>query len=141
MKFKLLQEFIRQGPVTVQVTGACMRGAIPQGNDVRLERNALYWPGDIVTFRRRNDEMVSHRFLGYLKGRSGWLALTLADNAKLSDSPVSLGDVLGRVTHVNGAPYIPGLYDRIWAQAKWFPAVARSITGGLRTLFVILQDR
>ena len=58
-----------------------MQGSVPAGSDVRLEGDRLYWPGDIVAFKRGDDEVVSHRFLGYLPGRRGWRVITRADNA------------------------------------------------------------
>ena len=126
MKFFLLKEFLQEGPLTVHVTGGCMQGSIPQGTQVRLAHHHLYWPGDIVAFRRGNDDVVSHRFLGYLPGRRGWRVITRADNAHRADSPALLLHVLGCVTHVGGEPFQPGLINRTRAMLAWFPGAAAS---------------
>ena len=132
MRFDLLKQFIQQGPLTVQVTGSCMNRAVPAGSDVRLESNKFYWPGDILAFKRGDEQIVSHRFLGYLPGRNGWLLITRADNVKQADSPVALRHALGRVTHVNGCLFRPRTMDRVRAQAAWFPAVMGAVVKRLR---------
>ena len=126
MKFFLLKEFLQEGHLTVHVTGGCMQESIPQGTQVRLARRHLYWPGDIVAFRRGSDDVVSHRFLGYLPGRRGWRVITRADNAQRADSPALLLHVLGRVTHVRGEPFQPGFMHRTRAVLAWFPGAAAS---------------
>ena len=141
MNFAVLKKFIQQGPLTINVKGACMHEVVPAGSDVRLEENSLYWPGEIVAFKCGNGELVSHRFLGYLRGRSGWLVITRADSALRADSPVALRNVLGRITHVDGHPFRPRFADRVWAQLAWFPAIARSVVTGLRKSAVAVNER
>ncbi len=125
MHFDLLKEFINQGPLTVRVTGLCMDAVISPDSDLRLENSNRYYPGDIIAFKRGNGELVSHRFLGYVLGRSGWRVITRADNAGRADAPAAIRNVLGRVTHVNGKPHKPGLRIRIRAFADWTFAVPR----------------
>ena len=131
MRFEIIKEFLVQGPMTVQVTGVCMHGAIPAGSDVRLEKKSIYWPGDIIAFRRGGDEVVSHRFLGYFPGRKGWRVITRADCAGAADGPVSVRDVLGRVTHVACGQYRPSMKNRAKALANWLPAGSRCVVAWL----------
>jgi hypothetical protein len=100
---------------------------MPAGSDIRIEKKPLYWPGEIIACKRGEDQIVSHRMLGYLRGRRGWSVLTRADNAALADLPVALDNVLGRVTHVNGDPFRPRLTDRLAAQVAWLPAMIQAV--------------
>ena len=125
MKFKLLKDFILEGSLTCHVTGSCMDRPISPGSEVRLARKHPWWPGDIVTCKRGDDELVSHRLLGYLPGRGGWKVITRADTAKVADQPVPIHHVLGSVTHLDGKPYRPGPGIRVRALTAWFPAVLR----------------
>ncbi len=131
MRFEVIKEFIDQGPMTVQLTGVCMQSAIPANSDVRLEKKSIYWPGDIIAFRRGDDEVVSHRFLGYLPGRKCWRVITRADSAGAADGPVPVKDVLGRVSHVERKPYRPSLNDRAKALANWLLAAVRCVVSWL----------
>lgn len=132
VKFDVLKQFIQQGPLTVQVTGSCMNRSVAAASDVRLEESMFYWPGDIIAFKRGEEQLVSHRFLGYLPGRSGCLLITRADNAQKPDSPVARKHVLGRVTHINGCLFRPDVMDRIGALAAWLPAIYCTIVKHLR---------
>lgn len=123
MNFYLLKGFIRQGPLTVQLTGACMTAAISPGSELRLENCYWYYPGDIIAYQRSTEDLVSHRFLGYVRGRGGWRVITRADNARRADAPAPVQSVLGRVTHVDGQPYQPYLRIRIRAFVGWTSAV------------------
>ena len=140
MKFYVLKQFIQQGPLTVQVTGDCMRQVIPVDSQVRLEAKRIYWPGDIVAFKRGVDQIVSHRYLGYLPGRNGWLAVTRADNAPHADAPVRFSDLLGHVTHINGSPWRPGPMERIRALGGWCSAVFSAIVNRGRRAANLLKD-
>lgn len=137
VQFNLLKEFINQGSLTVQVTGSCMDTAISPGSDLRLENSNRYYPGDIIAYKRGNEELVSHRFLGYVRDRSGWRVITRADSADRADAPAAIRNVLGRVTHVNGEPYKPGLGIRFRAFADWTFSVLRWVVSRL----VVLLDR
>jgi len=122
MNFELLKEFILEGPLTCQVKGSCMGRPVLPGCQLRLAHRRTLWPGDIVTCKRGNDELVSHRMLGYLPGRGGWRVITRADTASHADHPVPVHNVLGAVTHLDGKPYRPGPGIRIRALTAWFPA-------------------
>ena len=132
MKFSLLKDFARQGPLTIRINGTCMHEAVSSGSNVRLAANRFYWPGDILAFKRGGDEIVSHRFLGYVPGRRGWVLITRADTAKRADGPIRPADVLGRVTHVDGVPYRPGMVNRLCAQAACYVSFARLVVSALR---------
>lgn len=124
----------------MRVTGNCMRQVIPVDSEVRLEAKRMYWPGDIVAFKRGADQVVSHRYLGCLPGRSGWLAVTRADNAPHADAPVRFSDLLGHVTHINGSPWRPGPVDRVRALGGWCPAVFSVIVKRGRYAASLLKD-
>lgn len=129
MKFDILTSFITEGPLTLRIEGSCMHAVIPRGSDVRVERSSWYLPGDIVTVRRGETGIVTHRALGYLPGRGGWRLLTKADQAAGTDAPVPLASVLGRVTGIDGRDYRPAFRDRLGALAAW-PRAALSWLGG-----------
>lgn len=131
MRIEIIKEFLGQGPMTVQVTGVCMHSALPAGSDVRLEKKSIYWPGDIIAVRRGDHEVVSHRFLGYFPGRKCWRVITQADSAGAADGPVSVKDVLGRVTHVDCGQYRPSMKNRAKALANWLPAGSRCVVAWL----------
>ena len=132
MKFSLLKDFARHGPLTVRINGTCMNEAVSSGSNVRLAASKFYWPGDILAFKRGGDEIVSHRFLGYVPGRRGWLVITRADTAKRADVPIRPADVLGRVTHVDEVPYRPGMVNRLRAQATCYITFVRLVVSALR---------
>lgn len=101
-----------------------MSAAIPEGATVRIQKRRYYLPGDLVTVRRGDSALVTHRLLGYLPGPDGWRLITRADAAREADAPVPLSRLLGRVTHVDDAAFRPGLQDRAASLARWFPGIA-----------------
>ena len=119
MKFDILTSFMQEGPLTFDIKGGCMQAVLPDGSQVRVERRGWYVPGDIVTFRRGENGIATHRILGYVPGRGGWRILTRADEAQRADAPVPLACVLGRVTGIDGHAYRPGLRDRLRALGIW----------------------
>ena len=132
MHFELLKTFAQEGPLTVVVNGDCMQRTIPRGARLRLENRRIYWPGDAVAFKRGDDQIVCHRFLGYLLTRRGWCVITRAENSKRADMPVYARHVLGKVTRVDDAPFSPGMKDRLKALLFYLPAVMQQLVARLR---------
>lgn len=127
MQFELLKSFVREGPLTMTVDGNCMQQTIPNGSRLRLESCRTYWPGDAVAFRRSDGEIVCHRFLGYILTRTGWRAITGAENTHQMDAPVYLKDVLGKVTLLDGRHYRPGFNDRTAAVKFYLSSIIKKL--------------
>ena len=123
MQFEILKTFVQEGPLTVVVNGDCMQRTIPGGSRLRLENRRRYWPGDVIAFKRGDGKIVSHRLLGYAPGRTGWLVITRAENARQVDVPVFVREVLGKVTHVDDELFQPAMKDRARAVTQYFAAV------------------
>lgn len=62
---------------------------------VRVRRQRIYFPGDVVLVRRR-DHWNAHRFLGYAPSTRGLLVLTQADDSDARDPAAPLGAIVGR---------------------------------------------
>lgn len=123
MRFEVLAALIEHGSLTVKVTGDCMGRAMPEGVMITVQPGRWYLPGDILTIRRGEEELVSHRMLGYLPGRNGWRIITRADTEATADPPVRLDWVLGRVTAVGTQLYQPSPRERLAAILAWPGAV------------------
>ena len=124
MQLELLIPFTRDGGLTLHVNGDCMSGTFADGSQLQMRRRAAYLPGDVLVYARGDGELVSHRLLGFLPGRSGWRVLTRADNQTQADSPAGLSRVLGRVTHVDGVALKCSVAKRIRSGLAYFPGVA-----------------
>lgn len=75
------------------VRGECMRG-LDSGRSVRVRRQRVYLPGDVVVVRRR-DHWNAHRFLGYAPTIRGIVALTQADDAHERDPAAPASAIVG----------------------------------------------
>jgi hypothetical protein len=128
MDFNVLTHLLAQGPLTVKVTGDCMRPSIQPGLDVRLSRRRAYWPGDILAFLRSDGSIVSHRLLGpvWVPGR-GWKMMTRADASPRPDPLVACGHILGKVSHIQHETYRPGATTRLRALAAWARGLFRLV--------------
>jgi hypothetical protein len=62
---------------------------------VRVRRQRLYVPGDVLVIRRSNHWNV-HRFLGYAPSARGIVALTQADDALEPDPAGVVTAIVGR---------------------------------------------
>ena len=76
------------------IRGDCMQ-VFGNGESVRVRRQRLYLPGDVVVVRRR-DYWNVHRFLGYAPSVHGAVALTQADDAAERDPAALLNAIVGR---------------------------------------------
>ncbi len=81
--------------VAFTVRGECMQG-LESGRSVRVCKQRIYLPGDVVVVRRR-DHWNTHRFLGYAATIRGIVALTQADDAGERDPAAPARAVVGRV--------------------------------------------
>lgn len=81
------------------------------GQSVRVQRQRLYVPGDVVIVRRR-DHWNAHRFLGYAPSRHGVVALTQADDATWRDPAALASAIVGRACcHVSVSDRLAALGD------------------------------
>lgn len=81
--------------VDIPVRGRCMP-QLDEGACVRVRRQRVYLPGDVVVVRRR-DYWNVHRFLGYAPSARGWVVLTQADDCHDADPATPVGRITGRV--------------------------------------------
>lgn len=125
MLFDAINQLSHDGPLTLDVSGDCMTGSIAHGSQVQIERQTWYLPGDIVVYGRGDDHLLAHRFLGYVRGRTGWLGITQADNTRISDSPVGVERILGKVLRVNQQPTTTSAWQRLRSFMYFWPAVIR----------------
>lgn len=113
MNFELLKYFSRKSPVTLKVSGDCMRPLLDDGAAIAVLAGDYYWPGDIVIYARADGVLVSHRALGYVPGKSGWSLLCQADNCEIHDAPVLISRVIGKAVTVNAQSFRIPLAKRI----------------------------
>jgi hypothetical protein len=123
MQFEHLRKLSHDGPLTLTINGLCMGDNLPDGSQATIIRKTFYWPGDIVVLSRSSHQLFSHRFLGYLPGRTGWKAITMADSETLPDAPAPVGRMLGKVVRVNGeSTRFPAWY-RLTALMSFFRVI------------------
>jgi hypothetical protein len=92
--------------VVLQVTGECMKPAVGHQAMVRIERTKFFVPGDVVAFHCPHQRrLMVHRFLGYVRRRSAWKLMTMADQGTRPDSLVDASCVIGRVIAQGGRAY------------------------------------
>ena len=96
--------------------------SIGDGESVRVRRQRLYLPGDVIVLRRR-DHWNAHRFLGYAPSVHGLLALTQSDDAAKRDPAAHVSAIVGRVA----SEVRPS--DRLTALAKYARAMALRAAG------------
>jgi hypothetical protein len=101
MYFETIKALNREFPLDLTIKGECMTGTLPDGSRVRTQRRAIYWPGDVIVYAR-GETMVCHRFLGYVRGRRAWLAITRADNGHEADALFPTWKILGKVVSLDG---------------------------------------
>lgn len=118
-----LAALAREAPVPVRVRGGCMAPLLADGQVVQVAEARRYWPGDVIVFQSPEGHLLAHRLLGY-RFLSGHLALvTRGDACSTHDSPVPLGQVLGRVA---GLP--TPLPVRLRAVLRFFQIVLARLT-------------
>ena len=106
--------------VAFAIRGDCMP-VLGNGESVRVQRQRLYVPGDVVIVRRR-DHWNAHRFLGYAPSRHGVVALTQADDATGPDPAALASAIVGR------ARCNVSVSDRLAALANYSLALIRRLT-------------
>lgn len=84
------------GVLRVSIDGDCMAPHFRAGEQLRIERGARLLPGDVMVYRRADDSLVAHRYLGTRPSRRGFAALCKADNASEADCAVAWDRVVGR---------------------------------------------
>ena len=93
---------------------------LEHGASVRVRKQRLYWPGDVIVVRRLG-HWNAHRFLGYVPSAHGLLALTAADDATARDPAATLDAIVGRADCGVSAS------DRIGAVEKYARALLRHV--------------
>lgn len=103
------------------VRGGCMK-AFRNGESVRVRRQRMYLPGDVIVVRRR-DHWNAHRFLGYAPSVHGLVALTQADDAAERDPAALASAIVGR------AQCEVRTSDRLAAFSDYARAMIRRVAG------------
>jgi hypothetical protein len=118
MLFEHIKKISHFGPLTICINGDCMGESLPHGSEVTVIRKSVYWPGDIIVLGRSDNQLFSHRFLGYLPGLGGLNAVTIADSETQPDPLSPASRILGKVVRINGedSGHLPCLRIRsmIW---------------------------
>ena len=122
MRAETLRELAREAPLRVTIAGGCMTPGIADGTTLEVAPARVYWPGDVIVFRRGDGRLVAHRVIGFRPGK--WL-FTQADGSAAPDSAVNPADIVGR------ALVEVSLADR----AKALTAFARLAASRLRAKF------
>lgn len=93
MRAETLRELAREAPLRVTIAGGCMTPGIAAGMTLEVAAARVYWPGDVIVFRRGDGRLVAHRVIGARPGK--WL-FTQADASAAPDSAVNPADIVGR---------------------------------------------
>jgi hypothetical protein len=67
--------------------------------------------------------LVCHRFLGYVRYRRKWLAITRADRERTHDAPRETEWLLGKIVKINGRDHSVSLRERVRASIHWLVAL------------------
>jgi hypothetical protein len=95
----VLTEAVRTGPIVVVTTGESMAPHLGAGRSVRIEKGDIGF-GDVAAFVNRQGEVVVHRHVVSMFGRS----LFLGDGNPRFDPFVMPEDILGRVVAIDDGP-------------------------------------
>ncbi len=98
---KSLRSFANEQPIPVTVSGDCMAPLFSDGACLHISPEKMYWPGDIIVFRRWDRQLVSHRLLAYYRRHGEKRYLTQPDSGSRPDSAITVDQILGKV--VGGA--------------------------------------
>lgn len=107
----------------VTATGTSMLPLIREGDALAVAHGVHQWRcGDVVLFRRP-DGLVAHRVLRVRRSSDGVTLLTKGDNAPNVDPPVSMDQVIGRITHIHKSDgRTICITGRRWQIAGWILA-------------------
>lgn len=100
----MLRDIAAAETLNLVVSGDCMRPLLESGDRIRVRGGRIYWPGDVVAFRRADGRLLVHRILGYAPSRSGWSVFAKGDHLSREDEPVARDAVIGRVVDGGGRP-------------------------------------
>ncbi len=98
----LLRDIAASETLSLVVSGDCMRPLLESGDRIRVRGRRLYWPGDVVAFRRADGRILVHRVLGYVPGRHGGSVFAKGDHLSREDEPVTRDAVIGRLVESGG---------------------------------------
>jgi hypothetical protein len=79
------------------LSGDCMTPCLPNGSNIMVRSTGVYWPGDVLVYRDRDNRLLAHRLLGYYRRQGNWRYLIQADNALRPDMGVVASQVIGKV--------------------------------------------
>lgn len=107
--------------LTLVIRGDCMRPILASGDQVHVTKKRFYLPGDILVFHDIVQDIVSHRFLGYVITPQGLQVMTKADHGERPDVLVRPQNIIGKITRI--APYSEPLrisrWKRFYAGCDW----------------------
>ncbi len=121
LKRRLFLEVLRSfGAARLAVTGTSMLPAIWPCDVLEVRRQGLeeVRRGDVVLFRR-DGLLVAHRVVETFDREGGNLLVTRGDRQRATDSPISIDELLGRVTNVlrGNRRRVPRLNFACWVGA------------------------
>jgi signal peptidase I len=94
--------------------------------------------GDIVVYNA-NDDLIAHRFLGWLRKGAEKHLITKGDNFARFDKPVSIASVLGRVTSIENSNGKILLGTRKWQNINAVLAIVSRFEGNFYQLYRTLK--
>ncbi len=94
---KSLRSLANEQPIPVTVSGDCMDPLFSDGTRLLVSPEKMYWPGDIIVFRRWDRQLVSHRLLAYYRRHGERRYLTQPDSGSRPDSAITVDQILGKV--------------------------------------------
>jgi peptidase S24-like protein len=98
LRDRALRELASENPLSLRIQGDCMSPLLKDGAVVEISSRRLYWPGDVLIFRRHDGEVLVHRLLGCYPWSNGMRFLTKADNALRPDGSVKWRQIIGKVS-------------------------------------------
>lgn len=119
---RVLRDVAREAPLTLRVQGGCMEPSVSDGDEVRVRRQRIYLPGDVLAVHGKDGRLTLHRCLGYVIARDGLGVVTQADSSNTADTRVPLDRVIGRAELPS--PPLSTRVRSVTRYARWFGAAA-----------------
>lgn len=92
-----LRELAAKADLSLQVSGHCMEPMLSTGNQIRVQAQRMYFPGDVLAVCVPGGQLRVHRLIGYRFHRGAVALITAPDNQIGYDPPVVLERVIGKV--------------------------------------------
>ena len=93
-----LKSLAHDGELSIRISGNCMQPLIMDGALVCVQKQAVYWPGDVLVKRNSVGQLIAHRLIGFYPRRGKLYFVCRADNAQIADAAVAGAQIIGRVS-------------------------------------------